>query len=89
MKKIRALRDYLLRMAVLAGGGHESTPQIVKAKIPHSWFTKKGPGIESDTRRAFHSLMGPGQRMMAVTAGWIPEHWLSRKEFKKWMQLQG
>lgn len=89
MKKIRALRDRLLRMAVMGGGGHEITPQIVKARIPHAWFTKKGPGVESDTRRAFHSLMTAGQRQLAVSAGWIPEHWLSRKELKKWTQLQG
>ena len=78
MKKVRALRRWLLRTTIMGGGGNETRPDIVKARIPHSWFTKKGPGVESDTRRAFYD-MTHGQRLLAVRSGWIPVSWLSRK----------
>lgn len=78
MKRIRALRDMFLRMSVMGGGGDEKDPRIVKAKIPHSWFTQKGPGVERETRRAF-SDMNHGQKLIAISRGWIPEHWLRRR----------
>lgn len=74
MKKIRALRNWLLRMSVAGGGGDELRPDIVKAQIPNAWFTKKGPGIEADTRQAFKD-MNSGQKAIAISRGWIPSHW--------------
>ena len=76
MKKVRALRRWMLSMSIMGGGGDEVKPLIVKAKIPNAWFTKKGPGVEAETRRAFAD-MTPGQQAFAVGAGWIPERWLS------------
>ena len=74
MKKIRALCRWLLSKAVMAGGGHETRRGIVKARIPHSWFTKKGPGVEAEARRAFYGMTRK-QKVVAITAGWFPESW--------------
>jgi len=78
MKKIRAIRRWLFRQNVIAGKIGEAKRETVKAMIPHSWFTKKGPGVEEDTRRAFYDMTWK-QQLLAVRAGWIPEHWLSRR----------
>jgi hypothetical protein len=78
MKKIRALRRWLFQQIVLAGNSGELKRETVKAMIPHSWFTKKGPGVEEDALRAFHD-MNHGQKLLAVRAGWIPRAWLQAK----------
>lgn len=43
----------------------------VKALIPRSWFTKKGPGVTARAREAWRK-MTPGQRRVCVRRGWFP-----------------
>jgi len=62
--------------------GGSANPYAVKKLIPTAWFTKKGPGIEKDTRWAFFS-MTPRQRDVAISNGWVPEKWRSKKACQK------
>lgn len=45
-------------------------PIIVKAMIPRSAFTKKGPGVRAQLREAV-GKMTPDQRAVARRMGWI------------------
>lgn len=69
------LRNALRSLINKVGGTKISDPEFVKAMIPSSWFTKKGPGVEDTTYRAFRE-MTLEQRVVAVERGWIDENWL-------------
>lgn len=49
-------------------------PRVVKARLPTSWFTKRGPGVEANAVRAFRS-MTPEQKELAIARGWVPAWW--------------
>jgi len=46
-------------------------PMRVLALIPRSHFTKTGPGVRANARRAFYE-MTRDQRRTAVSRGWFP-----------------
>ena len=71
MKKVRAWAKQILGLE----GKESLKPLAVKALIPSSWFTKKGPGVEAQARKAF-SRMSFFQRRLAVAKGWFPTSWL-------------
>lgn len=49
-------------------------PLIIKAQIPRSHFTRKGPGVEKSARRAFAGFTA-AQQHYACSRGWFPETW--------------
>lgn len=50
-------------------------PLIIKAQIPRSHFTKKGPGVEKAAQRVFARFTG-AQQDYACTRGWFPD-WMA------------
>jgi len=56
----------LLRML----GVNSVDPRAIKALIPASWFTRRGPGVHADAIRAFRA-MSPEQLSVARARGWL------------------
>lgn len=78
MKKKRLLSKILLSIFQRAGREDEADVRLAKARLPGSWFTKKGPGVEAEARRCFYAL-SDAQRIIAVERGWVPRAWLPRR----------
>ena len=72
--KVRNFIRKLLRIGALDSG--ENDPQVIKAQIPRSWFTKKGPGRLKNARRAY-AQMTVEQRKIAIDKGWLPRYFAS------------
>lgn len=51
----------------------ETDPAVIKAQIPKSWFTKKGPG-RSRAAMIAYAQFTPAQRKIAVKKGWLPSY---------------
>ena len=67
------LRNFLRKMMVIGAlDTSDEDPQVVKALIPKSWFTKKGPGRLKDAKSAY-ARMSVEQREIAIKKGWLPE----------------
>jgi len=56
--------------------GNFTPSQRVKAKLPTSIFTKKGPGVTASAKRSFYKFMDAEERQIAVDRGWVPAAWL-------------
>lgn len=77
LKRLTRRASAFLRKLVSFKSELEDTlePQLIKAMIPRSWFTKKGPGVTHDAREAF-LRMTPAQQDIAIERGWLPAHWV-------------
>lgn len=61
---------YPYSIASLSSGWFKiATPEIVKALLPRSAFTKSGPGVRDKIRSAL-ATMTPNQRKLARRRGW-------------------
>jgi hypothetical protein len=56
-------------------------PLIIKAQIPRSHFTRKGPGVEKQALRIFARFTG-AQQHYACSRGWFPE-WMTPEVTKE------
>jgi len=52
----------------------EINARRLKQRIPRSWFTKKGPGVEAKAKLAFRRL-DPIDRAIVLQLGWFPMTW--------------
>ena len=52
----------------------EINARRLKQRIPRSWFTKKGPGVEAKAKLAFRRL-DPIDRAIVLQLGWFPMAW--------------
>jgi len=52
----------------------EINARRLKQRIPRSWFTKKGPGVEAKAKLAFRRL-DPIDRAIVLQLGWFPLAW--------------
>lgn len=78
-RSAKKLRDFALSLLFPKGGqqGADPTvvdPLIIKAQIPRSHFTRKGPGVSKDALRVFAGFTG-AQQDYACVRGWFPEAW--------------
>ncbi len=81
-RSAKKLRDFALRLLYPGVGKKGSDPTVVdpfiiKALIPRSHFTKKGPGVSANARHAFSRLTG-AQQHYACSRGWFPDGWSPR-----------
>ncbi len=64
----------LKRFALRAARNNPDSDEwwIVRALIPQSWFTKKGPGIHAEALLTWKKFT-PKQKAVAVRRGWFAE----------------
>lgn len=74
-RSAKKLRDFALGL-LYPGGGKEGAdptivdPLIIKAQIPRSHFTRKGPGVDLAALRVFAKFTG-AQQDFACSRGWF------------------
>lgn len=69
-ERYRPIRGMALRYAEKMPDADEWW--IVRALIPDSWFTKKGPGVLYEARLAWNKFTKQ-QKVVAVGCGWFPD----------------
>ncbi|KKM24000.1 hypothetical protein LCGC14_1609520 [marine sediment metagenome] len=78
-RSAKRLREFALNLLFPGPGrkGADPTvvdPLIIKAQIPRSHFTRRGPGVEAAGREAFLKFTA-AQQHYACWRGWFPKTW--------------